>query len=615
MPCEVMPLSDYTEEDMEKALQRISEFIRIEAPQLAQLFGIRQLSIEVGDGWATNLETGLITIDPKFFLERGYTPDMAVYGMCHEVAAHLREVLTEPELTHEVAKFCNPPTKQIEIHPGLKEARSIFHNIFSDVAGNNAIHQLLPTMSYVARDIYQTKLFADSDYTNLPRHLQFLYKFIREEMIEGSETNVAPEVDELLAEFRDFKGLGDLLKHSTSTSISAREAMSPQERFRLWTEVIYPRWLDLFTADEADERFQKKPSEQSPGDGKNQNGQPGSPTKTPDFEKEHDEYRKKHHPEPLSDNEHKQIERDANTQVSRKRRNERKRERESSASYQRDAELRRETGHGLTELQNYNKEIERYHEQIDRLRTIFRKLLNEHIGAKKRLRGGHTEGATLDPDRLAQTYIDLDNNMLEPPAFVDYEKQVSERELTGRTDYHVVFDRSGSMQGDRSIAAASAGVISLEAISGMQRDIETMQFELGVDVDVDIRSAIYTFNDTISNPKPLSRGISLKERLDTYAEIRDAGGGNADSHILATIDKLPIEHDRQQILIVVCDGEADDKVLSRKHIEHLRTNGWRVYGISIDSDAAVELYAPHSERIDDPALLPETLERLIGETL
>src|SRR2546430_9393616 len=41
------------------------------------------------------------------------------------------------------------------------EAQGIFHNIFSDIAGNKRIHADLPSMAGVAEDLYRTKLFPD----------------------------------------------------------------------------------------------------------------------------------------------------------------------------------------------------------------------------------------------------------------------------------------------------------------------------------------------------------------------------------------------------------------------------------------------------------------------
>lgn len=600
--------------DPVESAARIDDFLQHEAPVVGRLMGVHNLNIRVGDGWATNLETGEVTIDPRFFLEQGYSIDMTTYACLHEVSAHLREVLTEPELTSKVKKF---------VQRG--EPEGIFHNILSDIAGNNRTHAVLPRMAQVAESLYSEKLFKASDYTDTPRHLQFLYKIIRQEMIPDSETTVNPEVDEMLNEFRNFYDTGqDMLKYSTQVAKSPTEMMSGEEKFKIWTEVIYPRWQDLLEQDRQDPKFQQSPSDGESG--QDQSGEPGDqPTEqqpaggTPDFSQYYEQYKNEHHSEPMTEAEHEAIEKaaaDKAAEAKKQQRQEaRQKRQEANPSFHHDAQMRQETGHGLAEKKRYDNEINTWQDAINELRDVYRSLLDEHVGARRRLRGGHAEGAILTPDRLAQTVVDIANGVSEPKAFSDYERRISQRELTGRSDYVFIFDRSGSMRGEKSEAAASSAVICMEALAGMQRDIETIQNDIGAEIDVDVRTAIYTFDNEINNPKPLSHGLSLKERLDTYSEVRNPGGANADSHALQMICELPPEQDRSRILVVVSDGEADNPSLARTKIEQLRREGWKVYGISIGSDAAVQLYAPHSQRVDDPSLLPDLMKQLIQETL
>jgi len=624
---------------------RIDEFLRSEAQVLGKLMGIPGMNIRVGrditdprtgetknEGWTTNLETGEVTIDPSFFLEQGYDADSATYACLHEVSAHLREVLTEPRLTQEILRFTKPRASEGVQAAQRAEARFIFHNVLSDIAGNNRTHAMLPRMQQVGERLYHERQFKEDDYTNIPRHLQFLYKMIRQEMIPGSDTAVSPEVDQMLTEFRDYLGTGrDLLKYSVQVAKSPTEIMPGQEKFAVWTQNIYPRWLELLELDEQDPRFQKQQQNGQQGSKQqgqpsqeqgqsDQQGQPTSPTNgTPDFSDHYQDYREEHHPEPMTKEEHEAIEqaaKEAASEARRKERQERQRKKqEANPAYHRDVQLRQETGHGLAELQRYNAEVERWHDAIDEMCDLFRSLLSEHIGVRRRLRGGHTEGAILTPERLAQTIVDIRTGVSEPKAFSDYEKRISQRELSGKSDYVFVFDCSGSMAGEKAKAAASTAVISMEGLARMQRDIEEVQESLGIEVDVDIRTAIYTFNKDVNNPKPLSHGLDTKQRLDTYADVLSPGGGNADSHALQIICDLPPEPGRNRTLIFVADGEADNPELARVKIDQLRHAGWNVYGISIGSEAAVQLFAPHSRRVDDPALLVEVMKQLIEETL
>lgn len=591
----------------EQAVAACEAFIGDSANSLGSLFGIPHLNVQVGKGWATNLETGDVTADPRFFLEKGYTPEMAGYALVHEVSAHLREVVFAPALTREVKKF----VKQ-------GEAESIFHNILSDVAGNNLTHAVLPNMAEIADELYQTKLFPETDYrTSQPRHLQFLYKVIRQEMAPDSETQVLPEVDALIAEFRNFEGKGDLIKYSTQVAKSAREAMPAEERFTLWRDVIYPRWQELVEQDEADPNWQKAPGEQGDGEPSDQpadgEGQP-----VPDFSDAYSDYRQDRHPEPMSDEEHEAIHKAVRDKQRQEQREDRQKARTESPEYRLDQKIRQETGHSLADQRQYQTEVLKWRSQITEMRELFRSVIHEQVAQKRTLRGAHTEGALLSPDRLAQTYIDVQTGSEEPAAFQDYERTAAERTLVGKTDYVFVFDRSGSMGGNgKSEAAAAAVAICLEGLDGMQRDVKAAEQEAGVTLDLDIRTALYTFNDEVKCTKQLSHGLTAKERLDSYGDVRAPGGGNADSTVLGMMEELDTEipADRRKIVVMVADGEADNTTAARASVDRLRQKGWQVYGISIGSDAAVELYKPTSRRVDDPTTLPSAMQQLIQETI
>jgi hypothetical protein len=538
-------------------LQKAEAFLRDVAPHLGRLFGM-DLSITIGGRWQTNMETGEVTADPRFFVERGYTPDMSVYATLHEVAAHLRELATEPRLTEKVIAF----VKQ-------GKAQSIFHNVFSDIAGNNLIHAVLPkTMPDVAEQLYRDKLFQETDYSEIePRHLQFLYKLIRQEMVPDSQTIVLPEVNEAIAGLRDYQGKGDLVKYSTAVARSRREIMRPDEKFRIWTELIYPVYEKLLEQDkkdpidsggsgegsgeadrQGDSNQQDEPSpEQQPQDAEAGQGQ---------FDKYYEDYFENRHPEPLSEEAHDEIHQHARQSADPKQ------ERKSSwhsriQETQKviDEQIRRETGgHTLADQRRYNAEIKRWQNEIAQMRDVYKKVIQERIAQKRGLgRKALPEGAILDPNRLAQTVIDIKSGVDRPEAFLDYEQRRGHVESVGKTDYVFIFDVSGSMADDgKSQATASSAVIGLEGLAAMQRDIEEAEEENNIDLELDIRTAIYTFGVGARLLKPLSNTLHSKERFDAYAAVSSPGDSDTQDFLaLEAIEKLEADRDRRQIAIVV----------------------------------------------------------------
>lgn len=588
-----------------EALAEIDGIISNDAPVFVRMVGVPGLTIrleqssEDGDDPSEQVpgmrwlpETKELSLDPDDLLGRGYAGEEIVYAILVEALVNVREPLVEPDLGADVKRFT-----------GAGEAEAIFYGVFSSLAASRRAHAMLPRWEAVGAQLYGQRLYPEDRFTaDLPRHLQFLYKVVREQMVPGSVTAVAPEVDGLLEELHDYLGTGqDLLAYSTQHAKSPTEVMTARERFSVWTRNVYPRWVELIEIDRSDPTLGAPRRNRATGPRTaRRNRQPET-----DFSDFYERHRAQRQPRRTQRSEQETL-RKAVTSSRRL---------QSDPGLRMEAQLRAETGHGNGEYRRYALEVERFREQVDQIRSIYRDLLHNHVGRRRRLRGGHTEGAMLSPERLAQTALEIRLGTLDPPAFSDYEHQLLQRDRSGRADYVFVFDRSGSMLGEKSAAAASAAVICLEAFAGMQRDIEEIETASGVDLDLDIRCAVYTFNDIVSIPKPLSKSISLKERLDTLSEVRSPSGGNADTHVLQAILDYPPSPDRTRTLIVVSDGEADDPELARSKVERLRGLGWRVYGISIGSEAAVRLYAPHSRRVDDPALVPEAMRRLVEENL
>lgn len=609
-------------EEMQAGIAEAGRYLTDVAPHLGRLFGM-DLSISLGEKWATDMQTGNVTADPRFFIEKGYTPDMTAYATLHEVAAHLREVVNEPHMTDRVVDF---------IKQG--EPQSLFNNILADVAGNNLIHAVLPRMKHTAHDLYREKLFAETDYTGDPRHGQFLYKIIREAMVPDEPVKVLPEVDEALARLRDFQGQGDVIAYSTAYAKSANETLGLEERFSIWMSIIYPEFEALLEQDRQDPNMQDngdaqpgesgegQPGESKPGGSPDQEGQPSPPSEGQSadgkrFKAFYDDYKQNRHPDPLS-----QEDEDKLHEYAKARAKEAQKRPEGHDSML-DRKLRAETGHSLNEQRHYNAEVLKWQAAIDEMREVFQTIIQERVGTKRGLsRRTFAEGAILDPNRLAQTVIDMNTGTQQPEAFLDYTAIRGKTESVGKTDYAFLFDVSKSMKGEKAAAAASSAVIGLEGLAALQRDVEEAEAAHHVELDLDIRTAMYTFGEGVTCLKPLSTKVSPKERLDAHAALRNPkDGATRDFLAVEALEGLAEETDRRRIAIVVSDGGTYDptggntSARTRRAVDRLRGNGWLVYGISIGSDEAEQLYSPTAKRVDDPARLPDTIRGFIEATI
>lgn len=617
------------------------ESIKSVINHIPQLFGINVLMLP-GEEWETIIYTDgtvYMTYDLRYFTDRGYTLDQAVYATAHEVAAHVREAMWEPELTRLMIDFVSK-----------EKGNSIFHNILADIAGNHSLEARLPQLVSTGRELYSQHLFPDDGifselpgqldnsskkrlgYNEHPRHLQFLYKIIRQEMNPGSFTEVFPEVDRAIERLRQYQDTGqDVIKYSTGIVKPDGTAITPEDRFALWVNIIYPEYQELLELDKRDPNFAE--SEKSSSDDHvedNQSGNPnGDKSKPPSdraqkdshghshdqdgqFAEYYNDYWENKHPEPLSHEDYSKIQ-----EVARK---ESERNNPATKDRERQEKFRIQTGHTLFEQQSYNELLLQNREAIEAIRELFfKKVLSPQLSNVRRL--GNTlrsDGITLSPNHLAEIVADIASGAVDPKAFLDYEYRRTEHEFFGNTDYYLVIDRSSSMKGEKARAAALCALIFLEGLDGIQTDIRDTANEHGIDLGLGIRSAVYGFGESAELIKPLGPDLTTKERLDCYQRANNPlNEGTADYLVLQAIhDEKRDDKDRKRVIIVMSDGESSNNEEAKKILAILRLDPQTtVYGISIGSDKAVELYFPDALRCDDPADLPETLATLLEATI
>ena len=235
------------------SIDKAERFLRDQIPALCKLTGM-DVQVAIGEGWSTNTETGSFTIDPSFFIEKGYSADHCVFATLHELMAHVRDVKRDPAFSARQNDFIMSGKDSQE-----KQARHIFNNTLTDIHGNKQIMNMLPAMREVGADIYENRLFPTErdgetvDYANIPMHLQFLYKIIRQEMIPGSETPVSQEVDEAIGQLRNFQnGQTDLISFLTDPSLRGPDGkrISGSNRFDYWLTQIWPKYKELIELDE-----------------------------------------------------------------------------------------------------------------------------------------------------------------------------------------------------------------------------------------------------------------------------------------------------------------------------------------------------------------------------
>lgn len=580
--------------DKEVLTQRAREFIEKDVEDLGLLMGVSGVSVTVGDGWSTNIKTGAVTVDPSFFVEEGYRPEWCSYAIMHEISAHLRELITDPDMSVKIHNFV-----------GESRAKHLFHNIMSDIAGNKRIHSMLPAQAAVAEKVYSEKLFAESDFRELPRHLQLMYKIIRQEMIPGSDTAVLPEVDEAIARLRHLtEGDIDIIEFSTRVNKTRTKAMEPGVKLNLWINHIYPEFEKLREQDiavpiqkqdnkeqgegesqgegqgqdqgqqqgegegqeqsvgegraedegqgqdqvdgEGQEQGQGQAESKGEGEGQHQHqhqqqgngedvGQAQEQRQGEDgFDEYYDDYERTKHASPISHEAQDEI----SKQIKEIKREEAKAAAQNTPEAKARQALQDRIGaeHTPRTYRNYINTIRAHSAEIEQMQEFFGSLINERLKQTRTLNKPAPQGPILNPNTLAQTVTDLKTGVPQPPqAFLEYGIRVAEREAEGSYDCYLVVDDSGSMSGEKSGQARLAAMIFLEGLGAFERQIREQEQQEGIQLKWDVRTSVFTFGSSASEVKPIGPELTDKSRLDVQKAISGGSGGTGDYLALEAI--------------------------------------------------------------------------------
>ncbi|MFV0433540.1 MAG: VWA domain-containing protein [Leucobacter sp.] len=280
--------------------------------------------------------------------------------------------------------------------------------------------------------------------------------------------------------------------------------------------------------------------------------------------------------------------------------------------------------------------------EIERMREVWARIIAERVALVPTIgRRAAVEGEMLDPESLARAVIDTRSGVRRPAVFLRRDLLPRRRRRAGSTDYALLIDRSASMQGRIADAAADAALIMLEALAGVDRDIEHAERRVGVDLDLDIRTALVLFDADAQVVKPLSHGLDDDTRHRLYSGIRSTRGSTNDGAALRTAahqlglggephggggasgaSERSIDaggrgdgHERRRLVIVVSDGGSNDPAAADAELRRLRASGVGVHGIGLGSDEIVRRYAPSSRRIDEPGEIAAALQALVESQL
>lgn len=572
-----------------------NSFFVEEGRVLNDIAGGSGFTFKRGDSWAINPETGEATYDPKFFEERGYTPAQALFGAFHEIKCHLVETAdllstTGGSEAHERLKG------RIKEKPRLH----IWENCRTDIKGNQAIMRFAPSLADDVETVYREKLWPETDLSDKPRHLQFMYAILRTSMVPDQEVRVDPMVTAAIAKLRTVKGK-DVIALATDPTQDPLLALRLSERY------IEPVIEELYQEDLKDRKGEQQ-LQQGQGQGQKGSGEP--------FEGNYQDYENRH-PEPMDEDEVENKIKE--TQASQ------------NASSRQAAGYEVEHGVSKKDIADYNQEYRQVESSIEPLRQVFRRIIEQRKIPVRHLAALKEEGVMIDPGLVAQTYIDIKSGVPNPKTMKDFEGQLIDENIPGKFSIRLVADQSSSMGGDKAIAQRRSAIVVMEALKEFSDTLDDERGGMAADLDVQTELRSFGVQEGTRLYKPLSKELTERQRVEYFKGLLETRGGTNDYDALAQIEddvRIKITADstyadelkrgkRREIVIVLSDGDSGNVAEAKRRSQNLRELGVKVVGLGMTSAATgiQTTYAPDGRVCYDVSNLPKTLEEMLTEYL
>ena len=592
-----------------------------------------------------DLEKGKMYVNPDFFTQM--RDSKKPYVLFHEFEhfRELRDLLAE--------KNGDKIWRKHRAKVKASKRYSILDNTWDDTRMNRGVDSRAPALEDAREALYKEDLFPETDFTKLPKHLQFAYTLLRERMVPNEACIVAPDVRAEIDRLRGIKSKSGvpLLEYASRPDIPPSVRIALQDKYldpvskRFFDEDVERRQKDQQQQGdqgqgegqgEDDPKSGKDPEGEQAPDGagqKPEKGQKGKRKNPEDqFKKEYAEYDEKNPDKALpAEDIDKAVKK--YIEAKQKKGTEKTEEEMLQEAYAREAGVSVED---LRTYQNFWSEVENIQNPetnervIEELRAIFRKIIAERMAPRLRPKLPTTEGEILA--RPADAVAAIKAGIQEPAVWETVEVHEKLLERFGNFDVTLVGDRSSSMtESDpagavKNIEQRKAVALILEALAEFSRELEDVRRDLLYDLHVRTEGWAFGDDSEIGILKPLSETLTEKERVAVYKTLADTpGNATKDFKVLEKIrDSIP-EEDWQRIadkklrkiIIVLSDGNSSDQTATQRVTRALREKGAIVVGVGItkSGDAIRTTYAPDGRVCEKAGQLGVTLGELLKEHL
>lgn len=592
--------------------------------------------------FAYDLEHDSIYINSRFYKKQGFSDEKTAFATLHEIE-HFQEKLA---LVREKGgdRVFDRYLSRIE----KSRAYGLMDNCVADVRENKTVvAKTSASFAEVEHTLYTEDLFPDTDFTKIPKHIQFAQALLREARVPDEQCQVAPEVRAALDEIRSIK-----TKNGTSLmDIVAHPETPMSTRLRLQDKLIWPHVHKLLEQD-----IEEDKKKEESGEGDQSNGKPGDPKDGSGEPKKGKKDGKSNPPDKPSKSGKPQKgegENDPNKRFDGAYTEAEKRtphavpiedqkkalkawkEGRGSPLDRADQEYADQLGVKKEDLQRYRSIAEQLNNlinpetnqsAIDDLRQLIERIIAQRQKERQAPQYPTEEGDFLaDPAELV-SQVKAGN--WEPKVWETQETRMEKGKRFGKVQITLIGDRSGSMEkGGKSQEQQKAAVLFMEALTEFRDRL--LEEAVNVQKPLSVESEVYTFQASAEDSRPIKRmseDLSERDRIQAVSILSTCPG-------TSTTDFVPLEAIAQalsdevrrdiqngelkKIVVVFTDGGSDDAARVARSLEKLRADGVVVVGVGVTQSGAPALttYAPNARLAETAVQLPKVLADILQEHL
>ncbi|MDP3956347.1 MAG: hypothetical protein U1C12_01345 [Patescibacteria group bacterium] len=563
------------------------------------------LTFKIGKAFFIDLEKGEVNMDVRWFVDRGFTREQILWAVLHELS-HFRDLVDDPE--HMMKNFDyiqsrakstgaemmkkwetafgesdpemiekmkkqqpfskrKPGQTMNSIERAAYQVHHTFYNILDDMYVNAQVARKAPAYEEAAgggeavKKLYKEKLFAKTDYSSLPRHLQFMYKLLRDQMVPDEAVVTNDEVGQALETKIRFHGKEYTPKQLVAQFIKPRSTRDTKagQRYFVIQQTLEPVFQKLLIQDIADWQ-PEKPQEQkgSPGESGDPEEGEGQPDSNP-FSNDYKEF-ENNSPDQLGDDDvkdwadkHKKETEDKEAKKTAAKEDDEKTPEEKAAEAQERSDEAWCTKNNielktLEQFRCVEREVAPYLQDLSQLwgRIIF----GSSRKVKYEVEGHFKTGPILDMQKTIGKWAAIEKGDMEKVRVM--ERRVSHKVLIKKPRLirvRLVGDLSGSMDTKKRHVLEQCTVLLLSSLYEFNSRLNLERTRANLKLEVDTEA--WAFGSDFQKVKPLRRDNPNQDdraaMIQMFEKLQANLGFTEDFKVLDQINAILSPAERKDI--------------------------------------------------------------------